>query len=190
MAAGIDSRTGHPFPDQDQLQYVLRHHLWPLLSLPLSLHDCLNAWAYLKVFSVTGQTFPVPSKCLQGLLFLFLALVPSCYSPPGFGLLDCWAGTIPSSWRTLIFVLLARKIGLARVSCEFMISEKPSVQFSSFKPPGGSPESSLGPQHFCPPPPPPPPRGRLQSLRCHPDSVFRHKIDVYKSRRRDDSFTG
>lgn len=54
MAAGLETDDGVPIADQQQLVYVLRHHLWPLLGLPLSLHDVLNAWAYLRQFAITG----------------------------------------------------------------------------------------------------------------------------------------
>lgn len=59
MAAGFDaSQDGAPIPEQKQLVYVLRHHLWPLLGLPVALHDVLNAWAYLRQFALTGEPHP------------------------------------------------------------------------------------------------------------------------------------
>ena len=64
MASGFDpSNSGQAVTEQEQLVYILRHHLWPILSLPTSLHDLLNAWAYLRQFALTGdQSFqPSPS---------------------------------------------------------------------------------------------------------------------------------
>lgn len=56
MAAGFDAAEGgQPVPEQQHLVGVLRHHLWPILSLPTSLHDLLNAWAYLRQFALTGN---------------------------------------------------------------------------------------------------------------------------------------
>lgn len=56
MAAGFDSSDdGSPIAEQQHLVQVLRHSLWPLLGLPLSLHDVLNAWAYLRQFALTGR---------------------------------------------------------------------------------------------------------------------------------------
>lgn len=58
MAAGFNaSDGGRPVPEQQDLVYVLRHHLWPILSLPTSLHDLLNAWSYLRQFALTGVPF-------------------------------------------------------------------------------------------------------------------------------------
>lgn len=55
MGSGFDGgEGGEPVPEQQQLAHVLRHHLWPLLGLPLSLHSLLDAWAYLRQFALTG----------------------------------------------------------------------------------------------------------------------------------------
>lgn len=61
MAAGFDaSEGGQPVAEQEELYYILRHHLWPILNLPTSLHDLLNAWAYLRQFALTGSLLKVP----------------------------------------------------------------------------------------------------------------------------------
>ena len=67
MAAGFSTQSGEPLEEQKQLNYVLRHHLWPLLSLHLNLHDCLHAWAYFKIFSITGEIYPLPPHLLTAL---------------------------------------------------------------------------------------------------------------------------
>ena len=56
MASGFDpTNSGQAVAEQEELVYILRHHLWPILSLPTSLHDLLNAWAYLRQFALTGK---------------------------------------------------------------------------------------------------------------------------------------
>lgn len=65
MASGFDpSDKGQAVAEQEQLVYILRHHLWPILSLPTSLHDLLNAWAYLRQFALTGTQMP-SRNCLH-----------------------------------------------------------------------------------------------------------------------------
>ena len=72
MSAGFDAmEAGQPIAEQQQLVHVLRHHLWPLLGLPSTLHNILNAWAYLRQFALTGEpslvqllaSMPGPRDC-------------------------------------------------------------------------------------------------------------------------------